>query len=1142
MRSSAAKAIGEALKTHSTACRDVLQDLFALYNKLTAPPTPRYDEYGVIIKESLERPDNWKSCSGVALALHATVECETAAEQIKDIFEFLLIRPAALGDENELVRRQYVDAGLALVEKHGRKHVSSMLTLLDVDFGKLLFSAEYCDRVQEGTIVITGACASHLDPTDPRVTNIVQRLISLLKTPSEAVQQSVAECLPAIIKPLKEDAGRLLREQLDCLLTTTSYAERRGAAYGLAAIIKSRGISALKEFGIINALKTAMEDKKSADTRQGAVFAIETMSAIVGRLFEPYIIQLLPYLLVCFGDNSPQVREATIDTARILMSNLSAHCVKLILPSVLAGLEDSKWRAKVGSIELLGSMAYCAPKQLSISLPTIVPRLVAVLADSHINVQKASKAALERFTDVIQNPEIKQLAPKLLNALGDPTKHTGTALNCLIDTSFEHYIDGPSLAIVIPIVERGMRERSTELKKKAALIVGSMTSLTESKDLSVYLQSLIPLIRDVLIDPSPEPRAIAAKSLGLMVEKLGEHHFPTLLAELVQILKSDSSAVDRQGSAQALAEVLYSLGVKRLDQLLPEIVANTESVRPSVRDGFMTLLVFLPVTFGDSFQKYLGETIPCALRGLADEYEYVRDSSLKAAKVVIDRFGKRSVELLLPSLETGLFDDNWRIRQSSVQLLGDLLYKIAGISGNAQYQAEISVNEPSGEEDMTAAGAHAEQSKRLLAQMLGAEKLNEILAALYVIRSDVNAIVRQSSLLVWKAIVQNTPRTMKEVLPQIIDLILLNLAAISNQDRQHMARETLNDLVQKLGHSFHSESIPRYCRIIESPIERPERRAGALEALLTIMEASSEMGIEHFDSVLVPAIHKAVVDPSDAVRKSAARCINVLQAKLGQRVTAELLPELLLDVASPDPDKAHYALEALKELMSLQSGSSFSSLLPKLLRSPINSRALAALIPVIGPAVLNETLLILRAVTKELEMAMTKTQTIDQNGLAEALGALFAQVSDVDDAEQALAELLEVLKSTERVGPCAIAFSQFCQHANLDRTDWFADDWIQRLIGFVQFTDDDKPTSVAVASWDALNWLVKRTPKEDYPQYIYSAKKSLRLLIKRSKLSMLFKGSELVSLHKIDFLHLITFACTERWAVGFNLPGWDHSR
>jgi len=41
-------------------------------------------------------------------------------------------------------------------------------------------------------------------------------------------------------------------------------------------------------------------------------------------------------------------------------------------------------------------------------------------------------------------------------------------------------------------------------------------------------------------------------------------------------------------------------------------------------------------------------------------------------------YSEKAIELLLPELESGLFDDNWRIRLSSVQLLGDLLYRISG--------------------------------------------------------------------------------------------------------------------------------------------------------------------------------------------------------------------------------------------------------------------------------------------------------------------------------------------------------------------------------------------------------------------------------------------------------------------------------
>lgn len=98
---------------------------------------------------------------------------------------------------------------------------------------------------------------------------------------------------------------------------------------------------------------------------------------------------------------------------------------------------------------------------------------------------------------------------------------------------------------------------------------------------------------------------------------------------------------------------------------------------------------------------------------------------------------------------------------SSVQLLGDLLYRISGVTGKMS-------TETASEDD----NFGTEQSHYAIINSLGEERRNRVLAGLYMGRSDVALMVRQAALHVWKVVVTNTPRTLREILPTLFGLLL----------------------------------------------------------------------------------------------------------------------------------------------------------------------------------------------------------------------------------------------------------------------------------------------------------------------------------------------------------------------------------
>lgn len=1066
LRRAAARALADCVSQYPHTFKTVLITLDDRYREMAKPRAPELDEYGMPKKVDLRDP--WEARSGIALAYKELAAVFEPSELVK--FIKFLTTEGPLGDVNARVRDEMIDCATTIIATHGQDKVEELMGTFEHTLDGSAENSVISDQVSEAIVILYGALARHLRTHDERVPKVVQRLLATLSTPSETVQYAVAECLPPLIRTSTYNVSENVQQMLDQLFQAKRYASRRGAAYGLAGIVSGKGISALREYRIMSTLKGAIENKKDQNYRQGALFAYELLSLIMRRTFEPYVIQIVPQLLTSFGDSSADVREASLDTAKTCFASLTSYGVKQILPTLLEGLDDQQWRSKKGACDLLGAMAYLDPQQLASSLPDIIPPLTNVLNDSHKEVRASANRSLQRFGEVISNPEIKGSVEILLKALSDPTKYTDDALDGLIKVSFTHYLDAPSLALVVRILERGLGDRSAT-KRKAAQIIGSLAHLTERKDLVSHLPILVAGLKLAIVDPVPTTRATASKALGSLIEKLGEEALPDLIPGLMSTLKSETGAGDRLGSAQALSEVLAGLGTGRLEETLPTILQNVSSTKPAVREGFMSLFIFLPACFGNSFASYLSRIIPPILSGLADEVESIRETSLRAGRLLVKNFATRAIDLLLPELERGLADDSYRIRLSSVELVGDLLFNLTGISGK---------NEQDEEDD---GAAEAGQS---LLEVLGEEKRNKILSALYICRCDTSGLVRSAAINVWKALVA-TPRTLKELIPTLTQLIIRRLAS-SNIEQKVIAGNALGELIRKAGEGVLASLLPTLEKGLQTSTDT-DARQGICIALREIISSASPDTLEDYEKTLVAVVRTALVDQDEDVREAAAEAFDSLQRLFGKKAVDQVLPNLLSLLRSKG--EAENALSAHLTLLTDNTRSNIilPNLIPTLLTSPIsafNAKAIASLSQVASQAMTRRLPAILNALMDNIVSCKDDNLRADLNS---AFDAILLSVDEFDGLNTAMSVMLALVKHDDhrKRASADLHLARFFSDADIDFSRYNQD-----LIRVLLISFDDRDSEVVKAAWTALTELTKRLRKEEMESLVFSTRQILQ--------------------------------------------------
>lgn len=219
---------------------------------------------------------------------------------------------------------------------------------------------------------------------------------------------------------------------------------------------------------------------------------------------------------------------------------------------------------------------------------------------------------------------------------------------------------------------------------------------------------------------------------------------------------------------------------------------------------------------------------------------------MRAGKMIIANYSAKAIDLLLPELEKGMLDPSWRIRQSSISLTGELLYRVTGISGKVEL-----------EEDENPAQT-ADTARKALLEALGQDRRDRVLATLYIVRQDTVSIVRQASIHIWKALVQSESRPWSVVNP-------LRSRTIQTRQRRR-GRFCLYSCSSSCRCSAARKRSSKRCVIIH----RQRRSLTQQTASRTLGELCRKNGDRIFGEI-IPILQKAIT--SQDVRTKEGACL-----------------------------------------------------------------------------------------------------------------------------------------------------------------------------------------------------------------------------------------------------------------------------
>jgi len=341
---------------------------------------------------------------------------------------------------------------------------------------------------------------------------------------------------------------KVLDELMAQLTVFKSPDETKAATQHIATFINGTIGDADTPTKVVEALTKQLSNKKDAAARERSLNAIQAIAqhANVSPSVEPYLVVLLPSVLSAAGDKITAVRNAAQATALAIVKAINPNAVKVAIPTIVNSIPNAqKWQEKITGLSCVDALVVSAPTQLALRVPDIIPVVSDSMWDTKPEVKKMAYKTMEKVCHLIVNNDIAEVIPLLINCIANPEKVHDT-VHALSATTFVTDVHEPTLALLVPLLDRGLVHEETKIRRLSAVVVDNMCKLVGDPNIvAAFLPKLMPrLEKNIQTLADPEARQKTQEGLDTLIRvgavkdgKIPEPTYPGALPTVLAIVK-----------------------------------------------------------------------------------------------------------------------------------------------------------------------------------------------------------------------------------------------------------------------------------------------------------------------------------------------------------------------------------------------------------------------------------------------------------------------------------------------------------------------------------------------------------------------------------------------------------------------------